>query len=115
MKTEIEGKGKEGKLFFIGKSGKKYSVNSDGLTAHTCMLLFEQDLFKYVMECLNKSVTADDITSHANFKYPVCGSGLMEWAVGFQKILHSEHTKNCKWILKTVHNKISNLLTLTEI
>ena len=110
MKTVIEGKGESAVLFIIGEDGCKYSMKSEGQSALTCRLLFEQDLKGFVLSCIEKSATDEDIHSHRDAKYPLCKSGLMEWAVPFQKVLHFEHDKNCNWVLLTLMNRVSKLI-----
>jgi len=110
MKTVIEGKGELRKLFLIGNSGRKYRIIQDGVDSCPGRMLFEQDLNDFIMDCIDKAATEQDIESHANSKYSVCGSGFMGWAVSYQKILHIEHAKNCEWLLGTIKTRVHKMI-----
>lgn len=112
MEAKLEGKGESAIFLIIGKDGRRYKVESQGLTAVACRMLFEQEMKGHVLSCIEKSLTDEDIHSHRDAKYPLCGSGLMGWASSFQKVLHADHDKNCGWVMTTLLNRVSKELKL---
>ena len=113
MKSEIIEKEKGNKQFVLhGKNGRDYIITCDGYDALHSRLLFCQDIKDFMLEELNNTLSDEEISQHAEFKYFVCNSGLMGWASGLQELLKKEHIKACEWTYKKISTRFNRVLQL---
>lgn len=113
MKTEIIEKEKGDKQFVLhGGSGRNYIITCEGYDAIHSRAFFCQDIKDFMMEELNNTLSSEEILQHAEIKYHVCNSGLMEWASGLRELLKKENIKACEWTCKKISTRFNKILQL---
>ena len=113
MKTDIIEKENGVKQFVIhGESGRDYIVTCEGYDALHSRLLFCQDMQHFMLKELDKTLSDEEISQHAEARYFICNSGMMGWASGLQELLKKENIKACEWVYGKISTRFNKVLQL---